>query len=384
MSSKLRKQIKESFLNPVLHLFPLLLFLLVDEAGGMLLALKVAFPVAFVLLLYVFYNYNRIFTWHLIFTLVFVVLTLIAFVELHLHISKEIHQVLYEVVVIAFLVVFFSFRKPIQKQIRRVVPRIVPMTNNFEEMYRFCFILLIVLMLYVTGNALLRYSSLPHRLIYLGAYSYIYFAIMIFVMVYEHLRVRIIRTSLLKEEWWPILNESGKIIGSTQHLTSLNDNYKYMHPVARVAFVENGLILLQKRSPSMVVFPGKWDMAISNHVKMEETVDNCIERTAKERYNINHLRYMYLANYTLEVPNEHHYVFFFVSCQEIRLYPDIKYVEQTKWWTTQQIEENLKAGIFTDNFIAEYEILKRSGLLQTGVCDCDCRLKQVVYRREQN
>ena len=377
--NKLRKQIRESFFNPVLHLFPILIFLIIDELFGMNIAWKVSFPASIALLIYVFYVYNRIFTWHLIFTLVFLVITIIAGVEYLFPITADIHQILYEIVVICFLIIFLAFRSQIEKIISSVISRLTPMTNNFEEMYRFSYILFLILIFYVSANTLIRFKHGSNVMYQLQISQYIYICLLSFLIFYEGLRVKIVRADLLNEEWWPIVNDNGKIIGSIQHLTSLHDEKKYKHPIVRVVLIEDGMILLQKRSIENVVFPGKWDIALSNHVIMEETVDRSIERTVKQRYGVEYFKYVYLANYTLEVSNEYHYAFLFISHQHIDLKPNAKYIDSVKWWTQQQIEQNLDAGIFTDNFIVEYDLVKRSGLLDSGKCECDCRLKDTIY-----
>jgi hypothetical protein len=62
----------------------------------------------------------------------------------------------------------------------------------------------------------------------------------------------------------------------------------------------------------------------------------------------------------------------------------LKFIDQTKWWTQQQIEDNLDAGIFTENFKIEYDLLKRSGLLETGKCECSCKLKDTIYKQTKS
>lgn len=55
-----------------------------------------------------------------------------------------------------------------------------------------------------------------------------------------------------------------------------------------------------------------------------------------------------------------------------------KYIDHAKWWTAKQIEENLESGIFTENFKTEFDLLKRSGLLESVQCECECTLKDVI------
>ncbi|MFT3754289.1 MAG: NUDIX domain-containing protein [Paludibacter sp.] len=254
------------------------------------------------------------------------------------------------------------------------------MKNNFSELYRMIWKLFSLLLAYISGTIFLYYEGLANSS-YQQVFQYVYLGLLFSLIVYEVFRVQIIRAKLFREEWWPIVTDQGKIIGSVQHLTSLNDDNKYMHPIARVFLIDKGMILLQKRSAEGLFYPGLWDTAISNHVKMGETIEQCIERTAKERYSLSGFKYMYLSNYTLELEKEQHYAFLFVSCQQAEFKFNPIFVDHLKWWTQKQIEEELETGIFTDNFKVEYDLLKRSGVLESGKCECSCRLKETIYQQ---
>lgn len=377
---KLRKQIKESFFNPVLHLLPLLVFLIVDDFYGMRMGWKISFPIALGLLIYVYYVYNRLFTWHLIFTMLYFAVGVIAGLETLLPVRLVSNALIYEVVVLCCLLVLLIFRKRIQKVISGIISNLIPMSNNFNELYRVVWGLFIVLFLYVAAFLVVD-ATLKNDEIYLLLLQYIYVGVIVFLSLYEVLRVQIIRSKLIKEEWWPIVSNQGKIIGSIQHLTSLHDEKKYMHPVVRVLLINNSMVLLKKRSSNDHESPGLWDSSISNHVKMGETIEKCVDRSAEEKYALNNFRFMYLSNYMVEGKNEKQYAFLFVSClqTEYKLKPSL--LDQTKWWTQRQIEDNLKDGIFSENFKVEFDLLQRSGLLETGKCECACKMRDVIYQQ---
>jgi isopentenyldiphosphate isomerase len=377
---KLRKQIRESFFNPILHFLPLLVFLVVDEFFGLNPAWIITFPLTLVLLVYVYYAYNRILTWHLIFTLLFVVVGSLYTLTTVIHISNVFQHLNFEIILLTFFVLYFLFKKPIQREILKIVPKLIPMTNNFSELNRIVWKLFSLIFGYVLASFIL-FNNVIVDTTSIQLFQYCYIGLLIFLIVYELFRVKIIRAKLLREEWWPIVTDQGKIVGSIQHHTSLNDEKKYMHPIVRVLLIDKSMILMQKRSPDSLVYAGLWDTAISNHVKMGETIEECIERTAMERYSLANFKYMYLSNYTIETEQEHHYAFLFVSCQEQEFKINPTFVDQLKWWTQQQIEEELETGIFTENFKDEYDLLKRSGLLEAGKCECNCRLKEVIYQQ---
>jgi isopentenyldiphosphate isomerase len=380
---KLRKHIKESFFNPIFHFSPLLLFLVVDDLFGIDLAWKVSFPYALLLLTYVYFVYNPIFTWHLMFTGLFASVTILAAIETFLRQSLVDHQIITEIITLFFLIILLLFQKQSQRIVLKLMPVILPMTNNFEELFRVIKVFILVLLFHVISFLLVKFIGINEKQ-YQQMLQYLYFGALFFLSVYEILRIKIIRAKLIREEWWPIVNDRGKIIGSIQRLISLNDEKKYMHPVVRILIIDKGMILLQKRSSGNLIFPGSWDTAVSNHLNMEESIDQCIKRTLKQQYSLSDFKYMYLANYTKEVENEIHYAFLFVSCQEIELKINLTFTEKLKWWTQQQIEENLNAGIFTDNFKTEYNLLIRSGLLETRKCECNCGLKDAIYQQSDD
>lgn len=377
---KLRKQIRESFFNPILHFLPLILFLVADDFWGMDVAWKISFPISLALLVYVYYVYGRIFAWHLIFTIFYLVVSVFASFVALLPETIISHDVIYELVLVAFLLVFLLFRKKIQKSIQRVVSGLIPMSNNFNELFRVTWIFLSVLLLYSSGYLLLQQLSRD-------AFSsqqmlqYVYISVVLFLVLYELLRVQLIRSKLIREEWWPIVNTQGKIIGSIQQMTSLNDEKKYMHPVVRVLFIDKSMVLLRKCDSDDPDSPGLWDTTVSGHVQMDETIERCVEQIAADKFSLENFKYMYLSNYTIECKREKQYAFLFVSCQQVEYDLSPTFSEQTKWWTQKQIEDNLTSGIFTENFVTEFDLLQRSGLLETGKCHCNCRLKEAIYNQ---
>jgi isopentenyldiphosphate isomerase len=376
----LRKHIKESFFNPILHFLPLLVFLVVDDFFGMVLAWEISFPFALMLLIYIYLVFNRIFTWHLIFTAIFICSGIMSALSTLFPFAIVNQKITYEFIVLTFLIFFIVFRKQIQKWVVLLMSNLIPMSNNFEELYYVIRTFAFVLFLYISGFFIIK-SVGKNVELYQDAIQYVYLAVLFFLAIYEILRVQIVRSKLIGEEWLPIVNNQGKIIGSIQHQTSLHDEKKYQHPVVRILLVDRGMILLNKLSGKGNNSSELWDSTVSNHIVMEETIEQCVERTAKEKLAFDNFKYMFLSNYTLDCSAEIQYAFLFVSCVQLEYRLSQEISEQTKWWTQNQITENLNSGIFTENFKIEYDLLKRSGLLETGRCDCNCHLKDVIYQQ---
>jgi len=198
-------------------------------------------------------------------------------------------------------------------------------------------------------------------------------------MFYEFIRVTMVRIRLSKEEWWPIVNEQGKLIGSIQREESITAVEKHIHPIIRVILIDDSKIFLQKKCLNEKCDAGLWDVTLSNHIRMNETVEQCIQRTAYENYNQKDIKPVLLSKFLHATNTEKQFEYLFIICnlQIVNTNPDL--IDSVKWWTFQQIDANIGSGIFTQSFEKEYEILKRSGLLENGKYQCNCHLKEVVY-----
>lgn len=381
---KLKKQINESFFNPVLHFLPLIVFMVVDDYWGLRAAWFSSLPVVIILFVYVLLAYKKILEWYLFSTLIYLVVAILASVLPYNKLVPEIRFVSLEFILLSVFAVSLLLRKKVESFINNRNKKMLSMVNNLNELFRMIWILGVVIFFFVhiyTFAILFEVSNLLDTLNSIhNAYLFVIFC----VLMYELIRVTIIRVRLLREEWWPIVNEQGKMIGSIQHQASLLDENKFMHPVVRVMLVDNNRILLQKRCKIDNFSPGLWDTAISNHVKLSENIEQCIQRTAYERYGLDDIKSVFLSNYIHETAHEFHYAFLFVACRLPYNTINSKFIDQAKWWTLGQIEENLSSGIFTENFVSELDLLKRSGLLDSVQCECDCKLKEVIYNGTKN
>ena len=375
---RLRKQINETFFNPVIHFLPLIVFMVVNDFWDLKTAWVATLSVIFVLFLYIFFFYRKIVQWFVFSVfVVFVVGSVISFFPVE-KLPSRIGDVALESAVLIFFILSLIFRSYIEAMLNRRKSKLPPMVNNLNEMFRMLWMLGAVIFIYIHAyllTASLQVSNLDYTLKFIHD---AYLVLFLFVVFYELIRVTLIRVKLFREEWWPILNEKGKMIGSIHNKTSLSDPIKYIHPIIRVMLIEDNRIFLQKRCQQDLVYPGYWDTALSNHVKVNETVEQCISRTANERYGIKDLKPIFLSNYMHETDFEYHYAFLFVACKLPELEHNKDYIDHAKWWTVQQIEDNLSTDIFTENFLSEFELVKRSGLLDTGRCDCECRLKETI------
>ena len=374
-----KKQIQDTFFNPIIHFIPLLIILVGDEFVGMKITASIAFPLGFIVLLYLYFFHRRTFGWHLFFSSLLMTVSLLVAVLSSNIIPAHLPNLLGELFCLFFLFFFIVFRPWIEYFIQNSIENKLPMLNNTDEMYRVIWSLFYLLLFYVSMYSLLNALDSYMAVQYAGILRYTYAGITTLVVIYEILRIQIIRSKLFEEDWWPIVNEQGKIIGSVQSNVSIGQKFKYIHPVVRVLIINNGMIFLQKRHVDDVMSPGMWDTSIISHVKVGESLELCVDRSAKSMYGLDNFRYLFLSKYNHKTTRHSHYAFLFVSCKSSDLHLDSGLAETTKWWTEQQIEDNIDAGIFSEEFLKDYSLLKHSGLLEQQVCQCKCRLKDTVF-----
>lgn len=372
----LRKLIKESFFNPLIHFSPLLLFILLFNVVSLQVAWIVTGGVALVTLIYIHYNYKKTFNWFLYSSFIFVFVATITTIVQYGNFPEIIKPIAAEITTFGIFGATLILRRNINQLISKANTKLFSMQNNLNEMYRTIIIIGCIMFIYIAAH--IGMQSLDFSSDSIEYSKFLYFGALLFVGIYLFVRVSIVRVRLLREEWWPIVNNNGTIIGSIQHQLSLFDDKKYMHPIVRVMVIDDNRIYLQKRAYNDVIFPGMWDTAISNHIRLNENPEACVMRTANERYGIESIKPIFLSNYIHETEHEFHYVFLYVACYSSTLSPNKEFIDLGKWWTRHQIESNLKDQIFTDNFSIEFDIITRSGLLEPGVCNCDCRLKQTI------
>lgn len=371
----LKKYIEESFYNPILHILPIFTLLVFEDYLGLVPAWGLSLLMTIGLLVYSKTFYNSIFFWQVYSALMWLSIGLFLSIGHLFDIEDEYKFVLGEFVAAVFFLISILLKHKVETIIMKSSSRKISMKNNLYEFERLLVILSVLLFLYVD--------------IYIGVVSIydqpsptvtkliptIYLLLFAGILSYEYIRVHFVRSQLIKEEWWPIVNESGKQIGTIQQHASLWDERKYIHPVVRVMVIKGNKIFLQQKA-GVSVFNYDWDLPVSTHIRVGENAEESIFRTLKPDLSPVDANFVFLTNYIIEEAQEHQYVYLYIGSEiEDKLSEDPKLRHQ-KWWTIGQIEDNIESGIFSEQFKREFEVLKHSGLVVSSICDCDCKLKE--------
>ncbi len=371
----LKKYIEESFYNPILHILPVVTLLVLEDFVGIFPAWGLSLLVTLGLLVYSKTFYNSIFFWQLYSALMWFLIGAVVSLSYLFEIQYQYRFVFGEFVAAVFFLISILFKHQVEQIIIKNSSRKLSMKNNLYEFERLLIVLSVLLFLYVDiyiGVVSIYENPTPSLLKLIPT---IYLLLLISILSYEYVRVHFVRSQLIKEEWWPIVNESGAQIGTIQQHASLWDERKYIHPVVRVVLLEGNRIFLQQKVRTSM-FNSDWDLPIFTHLRVGESPEEAIYRVIKPEISPADANIVFLTNYMIEEAQEYQFVNLFIGSDlEDKIIEEGK-IKHQKWWTINQIEENMGSGIFSEQFRREFEILKHSGLVISSICDCDCKLKE--------
>ncbi|MCD8042635.1 MAG: NUDIX domain-containing protein [Tannerellaceae bacterium] len=158
----------------------------------------------------------------------------------------------------------------------------------------------------------------------------------------------------MEDEYFPLVNEAGETIGKATR-RECHSGTKWLHPVVHLhVFNEQGELYLQKRAVWKDIQPGKWDTAVGGHVDYGETVEVALIREVWEELSIEEFVPEFLASYIFESEIEKELVNTYRTVYTGEIYPNEDEVERGRFWSIQEIQDNLGKGVFTPNFENEF------------------------------
>lgn len=160
-----------------------------------------------------------------------------------------------------------------------------------------------------------------------------------------------------KTEWFPLVNEKGETIGKATR-QECHSGSKLLHPVIHLhIFNKNGDLYLQKRSMTKYIQPGKWDTAVGGHIDFGETVKEALKREVFEEIGVTDYIPEFVTSYIFESKIEKELVNTFKTVYEGPFKIDPVELDDGRFWSKQEILDNLDKGVFTPNFEKEYRHL---------------------------
>ncbi len=158
-------------------------------------------------------------------------------------------------------------------------------------------------------------------------------------------------------ELLPIVDESGKTIGKATREECHDATRRLLHPVVHLhVFDTSGRLYLQKRPLWKKIQPGKWDTAVGGHVEYGEEIETTLRREALEEIGITDFTPHHLLTYVFEGQVERELVYAFSTIIAGDISPTEE-LDDGRFFTLDEIRDNLGKGLFTPNFEMEFSKL---------------------------
>lgn len=174
--------------------------------------------------------------------------------------------------------------------------------------------------------------------------------------VYEFIHFRLLRNKLKEEKWLPIINENGGVNGKIAESIAGTEGSKYMYPVVRVALTSQGRIFLGERPEDAIIDPKLLDHPFEANVYFQETLDDAVASAVESNKDLG-LEPRFMIKYTFQNENAKRLVYLYcINILDHSLLNELK-LPDGKWWTSNQVKENLQSGIFSELFEQEFDFL---------------------------
>lgn len=156
------------------------------------------------------------------------------------------------------------------------------------------------------------------------------------------------------QELFPEVDENGNILGAVSR-GHAHDGSKILHPVVHLhVFNSRGELYLQHRPAWKDIQPDKWDTAVGGHVDLGESVPQALQREVREELGITDFSPVAMGHYVFESQRERELVYVHRCVYDGPVRPSHDELAGGRFWSPEEIAENLGKGIFTPNFENEY------------------------------
>lgn len=149
-----------------------------------------------------------------------------------------------------------------------------------------------------------------------------------------------------------MVDETGQVIGSATRGECHNGS-RLLHPVVHLhLFNSKGELYLQRRPLWKDIQPGKWDTAVGGHVDYGETIKEALLREVREEIGITDFVPEKMCHYLYDSVRERELVFVHRATYDGEVHPSEE-TDGGRFWSIEEIRQNLGKGIFTPNFEME-------------------------------
>lgn len=160
-----------------------------------------------------------------------------------------------------------------------------------------------------------------------------------------------------QKELFPVVDEEGNVIGKIAR-GQAHDGTKILHPVVHLhVFNSDGDLYLQHRPAWKDIQPDKWDTATGGHVDYGEEIPDALRREVREELGIVDFTPEFIIKYVFEGLRERELVYVYRTVYDGVVSPSESELAGGRFWSRQEILDNIGQGVFTPNFEDEYQRL---------------------------
>lgn len=368
----LSKGLRKHASNPVIGLFPFILFIILHTMNVKeQFALCAGFALAvFGELFFRMYYKSRAFSATFYISAISIMISLIVWLIIHPYVEKpNTYIVICEVIIICLFMLlrasktymaahFFRQKNLIQKAL----------LNEFYDSATF---IQYGLTLHVFGIMLYRQFTVSSQNVHISEiiiFSIIPILIILLIGVYQVLKISNLVARLRKEEWIPIVTEKGEVTGKIAKNVSINMKNKFLHPVVRVALISNSKVYLQERPLNDILNPGKLDYPFEKYMLFNHEINlaarNSIRKMVGDEIDFS---IKFLLKYVFENEDTRRLIFLFTANIDDEDLIKRNGKMNGKFWTIKQLEDGFADEIFSECFELEFEYLKNMVLVPSDI-----------------
>ena len=342
-------------------LFPLIVFIVVDEFYGTSVGLIVAVGFGIAQLLFSFVKDKAFDKFTLFDTLLIVLLGSVSYV-----LDNDIFFKLKPALIGAILCILLGISAFSKLNLFGMMSKRYFEGINFndEQVLQFNRSLKVLFYIFAFHTALVLYSAF-----FLSKEAWAFISTALFYILfgvyflYEIVKNRIARRKYMKEEWLPLVDEKGGIIGKAPR-SVVHRTKDMLHPVVHMHVINSRRqVYLQKRLVTKLVEPGKWDTSVGGHIAVGEDVETALKREAQEEIGISGFEANPVCQLVFKTERESELVFLLYARFDGEISTNPAEVEEGRFWRISEVNKNLGSGIFTPGFEMEFKILKERGIV---------------------